>query len=156
MYDPQFHVVLHQPEIPPNTGNIARTCVATAAKLWLVRPLGYEINDYYLRRAGMDYWQYLCWEVVDDWQDLTRKLPLEGPWLFTKKATQLYHEVEYQWGDVFVFGSESSGLPDSILNQWPDTQLRLPMRQEVRSLNLSNTVAVAVYEALRQLEWPQR
>jgi tRNA (cytidine/uridine-2'-O-)-methyltransferase len=153
MYEPFVHVVLHQPEIPYNTGSVGRTCVATGAKLWLVRPLGFRLDDYYLRRAGLDYWEHLAWEVVDDWQALEQKLPLCVPWLFTKCGALVHSDVRYQPGDVFVFGRESSGLPAAILEKYPDRQVRIPLRGEVRSLNLSNSVAVALYEARRQLGW---
>jgi tRNA (cytidine/uridine-2'-O-)-methyltransferase len=153
MYAPCLHIVLCQPEIPYNTGSVGRTCVAVGAKLWLVRPLGFRTDDYYLRRAGLDYWEHLNWETVDSWDDLLPRLPRMPqcpPWLFTKTATRLYTEVSYQRDDVLVFGSESRGLPQSLLDQHKDRQLRIPCRDEVRSLNLSNAVAVAVYEALRQ------
>jgi tRNA (cytidine/uridine-2'-O-)-methyltransferase len=151
---PQLHVVLHQPEIPYNTGSVGRTCVAIGAKLWLVRPLGFRIDDYYLRRAGLDYWQYLDWEVADDWQSLIQRLALEcpgkRPWLYTKSASRIYTEAKFTVGDIFVFGSESAGLPPSILEQFQDRTLRIPIRPQVRSLNLSNSVAIAAYEACRQ------
>jgi tRNA (cytidine/uridine-2'-O-)-methyltransferase len=149
-YEPLLHVVLHQPEIPYNTGSVGRTCVAVGAKLWLVRPLGFRVDDYYLRRAGLDYWEHLAWEAVDHWDELQSKLPGRRPWFFTKKASQSYLDVAYQRGDVLVFGSESSGLPESLLADRDDAQLRIPTRCDVRSLNLSNAVAVAAYEALRQ------
>jgi tRNA (cytidine/uridine-2'-O-)-methyltransferase len=149
-YEPELHVVLHQPEIPYNTGSVGRTCVAVGAKLWLVRPLGFRVDDYYLRRAGLDYWEKLTWQVVDNWQELRTALPISRYWLFTKKATQLYAGVEYRRGDVLVFGSESQGLPDILLDEHPHDLLRIPTRSDVRSLNLSNAVAVASYEALRQ------
>jgi tRNA (cytidine/uridine-2'-O-)-methyltransferase len=153
-YPPQLHVVLHQPEIPYNTGSVGRTCVAVGAKLWLVRPLGFRIDDYYLRRAGLDYWEHLEWEVVDDWPALLARLsveaPVRQPWLFTKTAARAYTDVAYQPGDIFVFGSESRGLPPSLLDADRDRALRIPIREQVRSLNLSNSVAVAAYEALRQ------
>lgn len=149
-YVPRFHVVLFQPEIPYNTGSIGRTCVAVGAKLWLVRPLGFRVDDYHLRRAGLDYWQHLEWEVVDDWNALTAALPVERHWYFTKKGTQNIFDVSFSEGDVFVFGRESQGLPDTILDAGKDRQLRLSTRSEVRSLNLSNTVAIASYEAIRQ------
>jgi tRNA (cytidine/uridine-2'-O-)-methyltransferase len=150
MYEPQLHVVLHQPEIPYNTGSVGRTCVAVGAKLWLVRPLGFRVDDYYLRRAGLDYWEHLVWEVVDDWPTLVSRLPRPAPWLFTKTAQRLYTSVEYQRGDVLVFGSESQGLPPALLEEYVERTLRIPIRGEVRSLNLSNSVAVAVFEAARQ------
>jgi tRNA (cytidine/uridine-2'-O-)-methyltransferase len=149
-YDPVLHIVLHQPEIPYNTGSVGRTCVAVGAKLWLVRPLGFRVDDYYLRRAGLDYWEHLEWQVVDNWQELTTALPDYRYWLFTKKAERSYIDVAYQKGDVLVFGSESAGLPEALLAAHADAHLRIPTRSAVRSLNLSNTVAVASYEALRQ------
>jgi tRNA (cytidine/uridine-2'-O-)-methyltransferase len=149
-YDPVLHIVLHQPEIPYNTGSVGRTCVAVGAKLWLVRPLGFRVDDYYLRRAGLDYWEHLEWQVVDNWQELTTALPDYRFWLFTKKAARSYIDVAYVKGDVLVFGSESVGLPEALLADHADAQLRIPIRSAVRSLNLSNAVAVASYEALRQ------
>ena len=153
-YQPRLHVVLYQPEIPFNTGSVGRTCVAVGAKLWLVRPLGFRVDDAHLRRSGLDYWQRLEWEVVDDWQQLGTKLPLSRAWLFTKTAQRSYVEPSFEEEDVFVFGSESRGLPRSLLTEIPERALRIPIRSDVRSLNLSNSVAVAAYEALRQ--WQQR
>lgn len=149
-YTPRLHVVLYQPEIPYNTGSVGRTCVAVGAKLWLVRPLGFRVDDHYLRRAGLDYWQHLEWEVVDDWDALLAQLPVERHWCFTKKATRPYTGATYQPGDVLVFGSESRGLPEELLAAEADRNLRIPTRPQVRSLNLSNAVAVAAYEVLRQ------
>src|SRR5262245_53677884 len=149
-YTPRLHVVLHHPAIAYNTGSVGRTCVAAAAKLWLVRPLGFRVDDYYLRRAGLDYWERLVWEVVDDWDALLAALPNSRRWLFTKRAERSFWTVDFQPGDALVFGCETTGLPDSILAAHPDTKLRIPTSAEVRSLNLSNSVAVAVYEALRQ------
>lgn len=148
-YEPLLHVVLYQPEIPYNTGSVGRTCVAVGAKLWLVRPLGFRVDDYYLRRAGLDYWEHLAWQVVDDWDELLSHLP-QRRWLFTKKAERSYLDVRYSRSEVLVFGSESAGLPDALLAEHSDAQLRIPTRSDVRSLNLSNAVAVASYEALRQ------
>jgi tRNA (cytidine/uridine-2'-O-)-methyltransferase len=112
--EPWLHVVLFQPEIPQNTGNIGRSCVAINAKLWLVRPLGFQLQDRQLKRAGLDYWPHLQWEVVDDWEALERALPGRRFWMFTKFARQSYWEVKYQVGDCLVFGSETSGLPESL------------------------------------------
>jgi tRNA (cytidine/uridine-2'-O-)-methyltransferase len=148
--EPLLHIVLHQPEIPYNTGSVGRTCVAVGAKLWLVRPLGFRVDDYYLRRAGLDYWQHLAWQVVDNWDELGREIPGGRRWFFSKKATRSYLDVEFQTGDVLVFGSESSGLPERLMADHVDSQLRIPTSDKVRSLNLSNAVAVAAYEALRQ------
>lgn len=143
-------MVLYQPEIPYNTGSVGRTCVAVGAKLWLVRPLGFRMDDYYLRRAGLDYWEHLEWELADHWPALVERLPPCRPWLFTKSATRLYTEPRFVAGDVFVFGSESQGLPKSLLETYPDRALRIPIRPQVRSLNLSNSVAIAAYEVVRQ------
>ena len=124
--------------------------VAAAAKLWLIRPLGFRLDDYYLRRAGLDYWEHLEWEVVDDWAALLARLPAARRWLFTKTAERLYTNVAFAKGDVLVFGSESQGLPPSLLAEHAEQQLRIPIRPHVRSLNLSNAVGIVTYEALRQ------
>jgi len=149
-YDPLLHIVLYQPEIPYNTGSVGRTCVALGAKLWLVRPLGFRVDDYYLRRAGLDYWQHLEWEVADDWPSLVEQLAERRFWYFSKKATQSYLDVPLGRGDVLVFGSESKGLPEKLLTEQQEHCLRIPTRDDVRSLNLSNSVAIAAYETLRQ------
>jgi tRNA (cytidine/uridine-2'-O-)-methyltransferase len=149
-YDPCLHVVLHEPEIPPNTGNIGRTCVAIGAKLWLVRPLAFSLDDYYLRRAGLDYWDHLEWEAVNSWQDLLARLPREPTWLFSARSTRLYTSVEYRRGDVLVFGSETRGLPKNLLEANAKKALTIPSRPQVRSLNLSNAAAIVCYEAIRQ------
>lgn len=150
LYEPRLHIVLHQPEIPPNTGAVGRTCVAVGAKLWLVRPLGFRVDEKTLRRAGLDYWEHLEWEVVDDWSALSQRLPVDRAWYFTKSARNVVYDVSFTPGDVLVFGSETAGLPPSILNAHHDRSLRIPIRPQVRSLNLSNSVAVATYEACRQ------
>jgi tRNA (cytidine/uridine-2'-O-)-methyltransferase len=150
MPDIPLHIVLYQPEIPDNTGNIGRTCVAVGAKLWLVRPLGFRLDDRHLRRAGLDYWQHLQWEAVDDWNALCSRLPGRAYWFFTKTAATCYTEALFAAGDVLVFGSESQGLPRSLLEADTARCLHIPMNPDVRSLNLSVSVAVAAYEALRQ------
>jgi tRNA (cytidine/uridine-2'-O-)-methyltransferase len=149
---PRLHIVLHQPEIPPNTGNIGRTCVAIGAKLWLVRPLGFQLDEKQLRRAGLDYWPHLQWEAVDDWSSLQTRLPLHTAWYFSKTATTIYTRVRYRLGDVLVFGSETQGLPTSLLAEHAERALRIPINPVVRSLNLANSVAIAVYEAVRQFD----
>lgn len=148
--NPQLHVVLYTPEIPYNTGSVGRTCVAVGAKLWLVRPLGFRVDDYYLRRAGLDYWQHLDWQVVDDWQELLANLPAERHFYFTKRAENRYTTPSFTPGAVLVFGCESRGLPDEVLADRVEQCLRIPTRPQVRSLNLSNSVAIAVYEVMRQ------
>lgn len=149
-YPPAFHVVLFQPEIPQNTGAIGRTCVALGAKLWLVRPLGFQLTEKALRRAGLDYWKFLEWEVVDTWEELSNKLPTRY-WFFSKFATNNLYDAEFQPGDALVFGRESAGLPASFLKEFPDDGLKIPIRSDVRSLNLSCSVAVAGYEFHRQV-----
>lgn len=124
--------------------------MATGAKLWLVRPLGFRLDDYYLRRAGLDYWEHLEWEVVEDWPALQARLTGLAMHYFTKAGRRPYTEVRYQPGDVLVFGCESKGLPPEMLAAHAEQTVRIPTRPQVRSLNLSNAVAVAVYEALRQ------
>lgn len=143
-------MVLHQPDIPQNTGNIGRTCVAIGAKLWLIRPLGYKLDDRYLKRAGMDYWQHLDYEVVDSWQEVRAKLPEATVWYLTKTASRLLWDAPFQKGDILLFGSESRGLPQSILTENATHNLKLPMYDVVRSLNLASTVNTVAYEAIRQ------
>lgn len=150
-YSPILHIVLHNPEIPPNTGNIGRTCVAIGAKLWLVKPLGFRVDDRELKRAGMDYWQHLEWEVVEDWDHLLQRLAGKRLFYLTKKAKRSYTTVDFQLEDAIVLGAESKGLPPELLDATPDNNISVPMRTEVRSLNLSATAATVAYEAVRQL-----
>lgn len=154
-YEPLLHVVLYQPAIPPNTGNIGRSCVAIGAKLWLVKPLGFRIDEKELRRAGLDYWPHLDWEAVENWGELASRLaaPLGAgrSWFFTKTAKRLYTDVQYKAGDVLVFGSETNGLAPELLTEYADRTLRIPMRSQVRSLNLSASAGIAMYEAVRQI-----
>jgi tRNA (cytidine/uridine-2'-O-)-methyltransferase len=151
MHDPILHIVLYEPEIPQNAGAVGRTCVALRAKLWLVRPLGFCVDDRHLRRAGLDYWQHLQWEAVDDWDHLMRRLDHAAPWLFSKKAKRPYTDAQFRRGDVLVFGGESQGLPTSLLEAHPDRCLRIPIRPEARSLNLSVSAGIAAFEAKRQM-----
>lgn len=148
--DPLLHVVLYQPEIPQNTGNIGRTCVAINAKLWLIRPLGFRLDDRYLKRAGMDYWQHLDWEAVESWAAVQERLPEARVWCLTKTAQKLVWEADFRAGDVLLFGSESRGLPASILGESSARNLKLPMSPLVRSLNLASTANTVAYEAVRQ------
>lgn len=155
MTDPILHVVLFEPEIPLNTGSIGRTCVAAGAKLWLVRPLGFRIDDRQLRRAGLDYWQHLEWQMVDDWAGLQTALGMRPLWMLETGGDRLYTQASYRPGDALVFGPETRGLPSRMVQENPERTLRLPMQAEARSLNQSNVVSIVVFEALRQiLRWP--
>lgn len=148
--EPLMHVVLYQPDIPQNTGNIGRTCVAVGAKLWLVRPLGFKLDAKHLKRAGMDYWQHLNWEAVDSLEEVQDRLSDRTWWKLTKFATRLLWEADFEPGQVFLFGSESNGLPPSVRDTSPECNLKLPMYEEVRSLNLASTANTVMYEAVRQ------
>ena len=145
-----FHVVLVEPEIPQNAGNIARTCAATGCVLHLVKPLGFEISDKYLKRAGLDYWSLVEVRVHENWEELLSELKGARMHFFTTKARKAYTEEAYKDGDALVFGKETKGLPEELLLQHQEECVRIPMLGETRSLNLSNSVAVAVYEGLRQ------
>ena len=149
-----FHVVLVEPEIPQNTGNIARTCAATGCTLHLVEPLGFQIDDKHVRRAGLDYWGLVNVEVHQSFDEVLKALEGSRFHYFTTKAKRRYDEAEYREGDVLVFGKETKGLPEELLVTRPDECVRIPMIGEARSLNLSNAAAVAVYEGLRQNNFP--
>ena len=148
-----LNVVLFQPEIPHNTGAVGRTCVGLGAKLWLVRPMGFQITDRNLKRAGLDYWQYLDWEIVENWDALREKLPQwDRYFFFSKKAVNSYLDVHYQAGDVLVYGSETQGFPDSFHENYASQLLRIPIQPQIRSLNLSVSVGISTFEALRQIK----
>jgi len=146
----KINIVLHEPEIPQNTGNIARTCAATGAALHLIRPLGFAIDDRKLKRAGLDYWHQLDITYYDGLADFYQKNPEAEVYYFSTKAKHLYTEIEYPNPVYIMFGKETKGLPEELLHDNPDRCVRLPMREGLRSLNLSNSVAIAVYEILRQ------
>lgn len=148
-----MRIVLVEPEIPQNTGSIARTCAATRTPLHLVGKLGFEINEKRVRRAGLDYWPYVELHIHSTWEDFIDACKPGGIWLFTKFAERIYHQAEFKKGDALVFGSETKGLGREFLANFPDEQkLKIPMScAEVRSLNLSNAASVALYEARRQL-----
>ena len=146
----KINIVLHEPEIPQNTGNIARTCAATGASLHLIRPLGFTIDDKKLKRAGLDYWHQLDITYYDGLEDFYARNPDARVYYFSTKAQHVYTEVTYPDPVYIMFGKETKGLPEELLLANPDACVRLPMRDGLRSLNLSNTVAVAVYEILRQ------
>ena len=146
------HVVLYQPEIPQNTGNIGRTCVAVGAKLWIVRPAAFQLDDTKLKRAGLDYWPHLDRGDAVNWQDLLEQLPSTRMFFLSRFAKRTVWDAEFRRGDVFVFGRESAGLPDSILDPDDPRALRLPMSKHVRSLNLATTAGIILYEHQRQTD----
>lgn len=149
-----MNIVLVEPEIPQNTGNIARTCAVTGSTLHLVRPLGFKIDDKHLKRAGLDYWDKLEIYYYDSIYELFEKYPESNFYFSTTKAPRSYDEVEYDKNDFLVFGKETAGLPENLLKLNIDNCIRIPMLNNVRSLNLSNSVAIILYEALRQLNFP--
>ena len=146
----KIHIVLHQPEIPQNTGNIARTCAATGASLHLIRPMGFEVDDKKLKRAGLDYWDKLDITYYDGLDDFYDKHEGATVYYFSTKAPKCYAQITYPDEVFIMFGKESAGLPEELLREHPDHVVRIPMREGLRSLNLSNSVAIAVYEILRQ------
>ncbi len=148
---PSAHVVLYQPEIPQNTGNVGRTCVAVGAKLWIVRPASFRIDDARLRRAGLDYWQHLDLGDAVNWEDLVRQLAPRRMFFLSRFAKRTIWDASFRREDVFVFGRETSGLPPSILDPEHEHALRLPTSPHVRSLNLATTVGIVLYEQQRQL-----
>lgn len=148
-----MNIVLHEPEIPANTGNIGRTCVATGTSLHLIKPLGFDISDKTVRRAGMDYWKELDLHVYEDFEEFVEKNPGARIYMATTKARKAYTEVEYKGNDFIMFGKESAGIPEEILVKYEDTSVRIPMIGEIRSLNLSNSVSIILYEALRQQDF---
>ena len=151
-----LHVVLVEPEIPPNTGNIARTCAATDCRLHLVKPLGFDISEKAVRRAGLDYWEHLDLEVHESLADFLAKYGDHRMWLSTTKGQQYYTDVKYEDGDMLLFGRETAGLPRDFIYANIEKAIRIPMSQstKLRSFNLSNSVAIVVFEALRQIGFP--
>lgn len=145
-----MNIVLLEPEIPQNTGNIGRTCCATGTKLHLIEPMGFRINEKNLRRAGMDYWENLDVTIYDSFHDFMEKNPGAKIWMATTKAPKRYTDVSFGTDDYVMFGKESAGIPEEILVENKDTCIRIPMNPEIRSLNLANSVAIVLYEALRQ------
>ena len=149
-----MHIVLVNAEIPQNTGNIARTCAATGAKLHLIKPLGFELSDRYLKRAGLDYWHMMTYETHESWRDFIEKYPDGALHYATTKAPRDYCQVRYGPDDFLVFGRETKGLDEELLANHYDRCIRIPMVSDARSLNLSNSVAIVLYEALRQQGFP--
>ncbi|MBR3971487.1 MAG: tRNA (uridine(34)/cytosine(34)/5-carboxymethylaminomethyluridine(34)-2'-O)-methyltransferase TrmL [Ruminococcus sp.] len=151
----ELNIVLVEPEIPQNTGNIARTCAATGAKLHLVRPMGFEVDDKKLKRAGLDYWYLLDITYYENLQDFYEKNPRGNFYYFTTKAQKRHSDIQYPDKSYLVFGKETKGLPEELLLKNKETCVRIPMIDDARSLNLSNSVAIAVYETLRQWDYPE-
>ena len=145
-----MHIILHQPEIPANTGNIGRTCVATGSSLHLIEPLGFRLGEKDLKRAGMDYWQHLDVARYMNFEEFKTLHPGAKIWMATTKARHIYTDVSYSPDDFIMFGKESAGIPEEILVDYEETCIRIPMLPAIRSLNLSNSVAIVLYEALRQ------
>ena len=150
-----MHIILHQPEIPGNTGNIGRTCVATGTSLHLIEPLGFRLDEKSIRRAGMDYWKDLDVTRYMNFQEFQDKHPDAKIWMATTKAKHTYTEVAYRPDDYIMFGKESGGIPEEILVEHEENCIRIPMLPAIRSLNLSNAVSIVLYEALRQNEFEQ-
>ena len=148
-----INIILHEPEIPQNTGNIARTCAATGAALHIIKPMGFEIDDKKLKRAGLDYWHKLDITYYESLDDFNAKNPDACIFYYTTKAPRNHTEVSYPKRVFLMFGKESKGLPEELLHKNPELCVRIPMRETLRSLNLSNAVAIAVYEAFRQRDF---
>ena len=149
-----LNIVLHEPEIPQNCGNIARTCAATGSVLHLIKPLGFDISEKAVRRAGLDYWHLVDVRVYEDMADFFAKNQVKQLWCLSTKAPRSYTEACFDDGCYLLFGKETKGLPEDFLAQHYEETVRIPMRAEARSLNLSNAVAITVFEALRQLDYP--
>lgn len=149
-----MHIVMVEPEIPGNTGNIARLCAANHITLHLVKPLGFSLDDKHLKRAGLDYWSLVDVEVHENFEEVQEKYKGHRFFYLTTKSEQCYADIQFQDDDMLVFGKETKGLPESLLKQYPSSCFRIPMMDEARSLNLSNSVAIVSYEALRQLGFP--
>lgn len=145
-----MHIILHQPEIPSNTGNIGRTCVATGTDLHLIEPLGFQLDEKAIRRSGMDYWPKLSVTRYINFQEFQEKHPGVRIWMATTKAKKSYTEVSFGPDDYLMFGKESAGIPEEILVAHEEDCIRIPMNPEIRSLNLANSVSIILYEALRQ------
>ena len=150
-----LNIVLLEPEIPANTGNIGRTCVAAGARLHLIEPMGFQINEKQVRRAGLDYWEKLDYVIYDSFSDFLAKNPGARLYMATTKAKHVYSEVSYEDDCYIMFGKESAGIPEEILVKYEDYCMRIPMEYNIRSLNLSNSVAIVLYEALRQQGFPE-
>lgn len=151
----KLNIVLFEPEIPANTGNIGRTCVATGTRLHLIEPLGFRLNEKSIKRAGMDYWEHLDVTRYINFEDFLQKNPGAKIYMASTKALKSYTEVEYEPDCYIMFGKESAGIPEEILLEYQETAVRIPMLEQIRSLNLGNSVAIVLYEALRQNHFEQ-
>lgn len=149
-----IHLVLFEPEIPQNTGNIARTCAVTGCRLHLIKPLGFDISDRAVKRAGLDYWHMVDLRVYENLEDFFRKTGAQDIWLATSKAPRPYTQAVFRDGCYIMFGKETAGLPRALREQYRDRCIRIPIRADARCLNLSNSAAILAYEALRQLDFP--
>lgn len=150
---PRLHIVLYEPEIPQNTGNIGRLCVGADCSLHLIKPIRFMLDDKAIRRAGLDYWQFLDLHIHNGIEDFCKLHPQGRMFFATTKTTNSYWDAKYQEGDILVFGPESRGLPESLLAKYPQQCIRIPMSGSIRSINLSNSVAIVMYEALRQISF---
>lgn len=149
-----INIVLHEPEIPHNTGAIARTCVLTNSRLHLIKPFGFDLSDKYLKRAGLDYWKYLDFTIYENLDDFFEKNKDANFYLATTKTKNIYSDVKFKDGDYIFFGKETAGLPEDLINKYSDRAIRIPMIKDLkRSLNLANSCTVILYEALRQLDF---
>lgn len=149
-----INIVLHEPEIPHNTGAIARTCVLTNSRLHLIKPFGFDLSDKYLKRAGLDYWKYLYLTIYENLDDFFEKNKDVNFYLATTKTKNIYSDVKFKDGDFIFFGKETAGLPEDLINKYSDRAIRIPMIKDLkRSLNLANSCTVILYEALRQLDF---
>lgn len=149
-----INIVLHEPEIPHNTGAIARTCVLTKSRLHLIKPFGFDLSDKYLKRAGLDYWKYLDLTIYENLDDFFEKNKDANFYLATTKTKNIYSDVKFKDGDYIFFGKETAGLPEDLINKYSDRAIRIPMIKDLkRSLNLANSCTVILYEALRQLDF---
>lgn len=149
-----INIVLHEPEIPHNTGAIARTCVLTNSRLHLIKPFGFDLSDKYLKRAGLDYWKYLDLTIYENLDDFFEKNKDASFYLATTKSKNIYSDVKFKDGDFIFFGKETAGLPEDLINKYSDRAIRIPMIKDLkRSLNLANSCTVILYEALRQLDF---
>lgn len=153
MKEDRFKIVLYQPEIPGNTGNIGRICVGANAELHIIKPMRFFINDKYVKRAGLDYWDKLDLHIHESLDELKKKYPQNNIFYLTTKSNNNYTDYKFKEGDIFVFGPESRGLPEDLLNENKASALTIPMTQDIRSINLSNSVAIVLYEAWRQLDF---